>query len=291
MLCGCTTHADARHLDVEQPARLDHFQALVEQRRGINRDFAAHDPRRMLERAFDGDFGKLFLRPICLVAKRPAGSREPEFADGTGRLAVETLENRRVLAVHREHAHAVFARLAHHDFAGHDENFLGGDGDVLAGANRGERGLQSGRADNRNQNDVRRRQRRQLDQAFRAGKNLGRNAKPVLHFLRLRRIGDGNGLGPVLARLLEQQFGIVARGEAEQADSIRQILRHLDGAGADGAGAAEKNNVFHVQMCVKMWRRYRYMIGALNSKAVQQVEDAADAGKKCSRNPSRPPRV
>src|ERR1035437_4524118 len=30
--------------DVKQPARLDHFQPLVEQRRGINRDLAAHDP-------------------------------------------------------------------------------------------------------------------------------------------------------------------------------------------------------------------------------------------------------
>ena len=51
--------------------------------------------------------------------------------------------------------------------------------------------------------------------------------------------------GLVLARLLQQQFGVAARREADQADLIRQIFRHLDGAGADAAGAAEKNDVFH----------------------------------------------
>ena len=45
-----------------------------------------------------------------------------------------------MLAVHRQHPHAVFARLAHDDFAGHDEDFLGGDGDVLAGADGRQRG-------------------------------------------------------------------------------------------------------------------------------------------------------
>ena len=58
-------HADARHFDVEQPARFDHFEPLVEQRGGIDRDLAAHDPRRMFKRAFDGDRGKLFLRQFC----------------------------------------------------------------------------------------------------------------------------------------------------------------------------------------------------------------------------------
>ena len=46
-------HIDARHLDVEKPARFDHFQALVEERRGIDGDLRAHVPRRMLQRLRD----------------------------------------------------------------------------------------------------------------------------------------------------------------------------------------------------------------------------------------------
>ncbi len=42
-----------------------------------------------------------------------------------------------------------------------------------------------------------------------------------------------------------EQFDIVARRQAEQADLIRQILSHFDRAGADGAGAAEEDDVLH----------------------------------------------
>ena len=58
-------------------------------------------------------------------------------------------------------------------------------------------------------------------------------------------ITDGDRRRSMLQRLLEQQFGIVARSQTDQADMVGQIFRHLDGAGADGAGRAEKNNVFH----------------------------------------------
>ena len=64
-------------------------------------------------------------------AKRAAGSGEPHLADGTGWLAIEALENRGVFAVHGEDTDAVFSRFAHDGFAGHDENFFGGDGDVF----------------------------------------------------------------------------------------------------------------------------------------------------------------
>ncbi len=40
--------ADAVHADVEEPAGFDHFEAFVEERGGIDGDFLAHDPRRML---------------------------------------------------------------------------------------------------------------------------------------------------------------------------------------------------------------------------------------------------
>ena len=46
-------------------------------------------------------------------------------------------------------------------------------------------------------------------------------------------------------RLFGEQFNLIAGAKAEQADLVRQILRDLDGAGADGTGAAEQNDIFH----------------------------------------------
>ena len=43
-------HFDARHLDVEKPARFDHFEAFVEERGGIDRDLGAHVPGRVTKR-------------------------------------------------------------------------------------------------------------------------------------------------------------------------------------------------------------------------------------------------
>ena len=43
-------HVDAVHVDAEEPAGLDHFQALVEERGGVDGDLAAHVPGRMFER-------------------------------------------------------------------------------------------------------------------------------------------------------------------------------------------------------------------------------------------------
>ena len=104
---------------------------------------------------------------LGVCAKRSAGSGKPKVAHGDWRFAVETLKNGRVFAVDRQNAHAMLARFAHDDFAGHDENFLRGHGDVFARANRRQRRLQSSRADDGDEHDVRRWQGGQFDQALR----------------------------------------------------------------------------------------------------------------------------
>src|SRR5947207_10669903 len=74
----------AAHLDVEQPACFDHLQPFVEQRRRINRDFSAHDPGRMLERAFESDVREVLLRRL---PERTARGRKPKLAHGGRRFA------------------------------------------------------------------------------------------------------------------------------------------------------------------------------------------------------------
>jgi hypothetical protein len=41
---------DAVEVDTEQLVRLDHFEALVHERRRVDRDLGAHVPRRVRER-------------------------------------------------------------------------------------------------------------------------------------------------------------------------------------------------------------------------------------------------
>ena len=69
-LCGWTIDADARHFDVEKPARFDHLETFVEKRGGIDRDFAAHDPRGMFEGARDGDLRRIRIWVYCGTGRR-----------------------------------------------------------------------------------------------------------------------------------------------------------------------------------------------------------------------------
>src|SRR5438445_13262691 len=71
-------HLDALHLDAKKPVRLNHFQALVEQRRGIDGDFWSHVPGWMLERLFWCNRIKIFSRRF---AKRPARGRKNNSSD------------------------------------------------------------------------------------------------------------------------------------------------------------------------------------------------------------------
>ncbi len=46
--CGCTTTSIAVEVDAEQLVRLDHLEALVHERRRVDRDLGAHGPGRVL---------------------------------------------------------------------------------------------------------------------------------------------------------------------------------------------------------------------------------------------------
>ena len=106
MLCGCIDHVHLAHRDVEQPARLDHLQAFVEERGRIDRDLPAHVPGGMLQRLLDGDLGELrFGSALRETVRRDAVRMMPHEAAPAR--AVQALENGVVLAVHGQHAHAL----------------------------------------------------------------------------------------------------------------------------------------------------------------------------------------
>src|SRR5262249_52923868 len=150
-----------------------------------------------------------------------------------------------VFAVDGEDADSVFTGFVHHGLAGHNENFLGGNSDVFAGADGGEGRLKSGGADDGNEDDVSAREGREFQQAVGAGMDFDAGSKTGKKFVRSGGIVDGNGFGPMLVRLFGEQFGVIAGGEANKANTIRQIFRDFDGRCSDGTGAAEENYVFH----------------------------------------------
>jgi len=135
---------------------------------GIDGDLGAHRPVGMFKCIRGGDVSEFFNRPI---AKRAAGGGEDDAGNAGGWMSLETLENSVVLAVHGQEFHAVFARGGDDEFAGEHEDFLGGERERLAGFDRGERGAQSGRADNGDEHCIRFGDTRELHQTFDAAED------------------------------------------------------------------------------------------------------------------------
>ncbi len=151
---GVDDDLDAVHADVEEPAGLDHFEAFVEEGGGVDGDLAAHDPGRVFEGLFEGDLGEGINGPDGPVTEGAATGGEPEVADGGRGFVFEALEDGGVFAVDGEDADSVATGFVHDDATSHDEDFLGGDGDVLAGADGGEGWGEACGADDGDEDDV-----------------------------------------------------------------------------------------------------------------------------------------
>src|SRR4051812_36359026 len=229
----------------------------------------------MFQRTLDRNGRKL---PFRSLTKRSTRGRQPKLTNRGRRFAIQTLEDGGMLTIHRQHAHAVTARFAHHDFTGHHQDFFRSNRDIFPGADRGESGLEARRSHNRDQDNVGPRQSRQLNQSLITSMNLGFGAERRLQLFGLFRSMDRNGLGLMLTSLFQEQLEIVSCRQADEADFFRQVLSDFQRAGANGAGAAQENDVLHGR--VNTCRRYRYMIGALNNKLSSKSRMPPIPGKK-----------
>ena len=70
-------HLDRVVVDIVQPVRLDHLQALVRERRRVDRDLRSHRPGRVAEGLLRADAGEV----RGLVEERAAGRRQDEGVD------------------------------------------------------------------------------------------------------------------------------------------------------------------------------------------------------------------
>ena len=86
--------------------------------------------------------------------KRTSGTRQDDPLQRRACAAIEALENGIVLTVYRQDLHS-FAGCGRHDkFTGHNQNFLARNREIFPSLNRGQRRLQTRRADNGNQHHV-----------------------------------------------------------------------------------------------------------------------------------------
>ena len=173
--CGWTMTSSSSGDSREQMMRLDQFEALVHQRRGIDRDLRPHDPGRMLERLLHRHFAQLLQRP---GAERPAGGGQDDATHFFAPARHQRLEDRVVLGIDRQDCRAGGGRAAHEQGAGTDQAFLVGERDRRAAFGRSECRLQARGAGDRRHDPIGRPLRR-LDQGIRRRRRLRCRSRKV----------------------------------------------------------------------------------------------------------------
>ena len=170
--------------ETEQMVSLDQLEALVHERRRVDRDLAAHVPGRVAQRLLDGD--ALELAPRA-AAERAARRGEHQLDDRARRLALDQLVQRRMLGVDRDDARAGRLGQLHHELASDDEGLLVGQREVDPFPQRRHRRAQAGGADECVEGQFRAGLDDQANEPLGAGQHLA--VRPSLG-----RLGRGHGI-------------------------------------------------------------------------------------------------
>ena len=150
-LCGWTTTSIASYVDIVQPVRFDHFQALVRERRRVDRDLRAHRPGRMAEglSAGDGRQVRRARRGTDRPTRSGSSARPPPSVRRPGtarsRSARESIGRSQASGLAHGSSGPIAAtvggarpRQRHHQVAARDERLLVRGRDDLARRERGE---------------------------------------------------------------------------------------------------------------------------------------------------------
>ena len=127
--------------DVEEEVRLDHLEPLVHHRRRVDRDLRSHLPARMGQRLGDRHARQRFEWTAQERTPRPG---QNQTSDGTLLLAPQTLPDGAVLTIDGKDLRSMKSHPVTHELPRHDQDFLGCQGDVLAGVERRQGGRQRG---------------------------------------------------------------------------------------------------------------------------------------------------
>ena len=175
---GVHDHVDAVVRRAEQPVRLDHLEALVHQRRGVDRDLPAHRPGGMAQGVLDRHRLEIGRRA---PAEGAARRRQDERLHRARPLAGEELVQRRVLGVDGDELRAGRLAQRHDELAADDEGFLVGERDVDALGERDDGRAEPRRADDGVQDQVGVGLRHEADEPLRARRAPRRPSTPRSH--------------------------------------------------------------------------------------------------------------
>ena len=216
-------HVNLFGRQIEEPARFDHLEPLVHQRRRIDRVLHAHLPGRMFERVGHGGVAHLVFRAR---PKRAAGRGEHDAGDPFVRLAVDTLEDRAVFAIDRQQTRTTRLRVTEQELAGRDDQFFVGHGNVDAGVDGGKHRVECHRAVGRCEQDV----------GFRID---GHRAQSVRTVGRRRR-----DVRPEVRNLFGEQVDVTSCGQAHDFETLRMAPDHVEGLPSDAPGRTEYRDPF-----------------------------------------------
>jgi len=113
-----------------------------------------------------------------------------------------------------------------------DQDFFGSDSDVFAGADRSQRRLQAGSADESQSRQCRRRGEWPTSPGFGPEKTSVLDAQCVAKFLSFGGSINGNGFRAVLA-VCSTRTSRLSRRRGQADDPVRQVLSYFYRAGAD----------------------------------------------------------
>jgi hypothetical protein len=135
----------------------------------------------------------------------------------------------------------------HHELAGEHEHFLRCESDILSRIDRGEGGLESGRANDCDENEIGFGERGDFDQARKTAVKTGADGKG-------RRGSFGGGVSAIVenrdvrhaevARDAGETFVIVAGGDADELKLVGMRGDDAERVFADRTGGAEQDDAF-----------------------------------------------
>ena len=286
MLCGCST---AVHWSARRPK--SHCASIS------SRPLLARVAESTVIFGPMAQFGCLSASAGVTCASRSGGQSRnaPPLAVSTIRrtpacgMALEALEDRAVLAVHRQEFRAVLPGRGHDELAGEHENFLRGEGEVLARGEGGEGGLEAGGADDGDEHEVGLGQLGERDEPAQAAVQLGAGRKAAG--------GLGRGVGGVVehrdvlhaevAGDLGEPRVVGAGGDADELELVAVRGDDAQGVFADGAGGAEQDDAF-----AGAGRRFghesRRLCGAARSRQARRGTIGHEEAQKSTKNPLNP---
>ena len=239
--------------DIVQPVGLDDLQALVGERRGVDRDLGSHGPGRVPQGLRRGDGGE--LRPASRRGTGPpdaVSTRRAIPAPGSPTRHCQIAECSE--SIGRSHASGVASgsrgsdggprggpgpRLGHHQVAAGDQRLLVGGRDDLAGAQRREHGPE--RHDARRCRRSRGRRRR----GWRAARGRRRPERARCRPGRSRAAPSSaraTAAGRRRRAWASSSARVAAGREGHDPEPVRVRLEHLDGLAADAPGRAEQRD-------------------------------------------------